>query len=468
MSSIRTLGKYELRRKIGKGAMGIVYEGFDPFIQRIVAIKTIQKSLVDPSEIDEAFARFRREAQAAGRLSHPKIVAIHDYGVDGDLAFIAMEYVSGKELKEYIDTGTHLEIGDCLHIILQVLDALDYSHKHGVIHRDIKPANILITPDGNIKVADFGIAKIDSSQLTQTGMVLGTPTYMSPEQFMGLEVDGRSDLYSAGVMLYQMLTGERPFTGSAITLMNKVMHQIPVPPSRFNPQITPELDRVVAHSMGKTPEQRYQTASEFMRALKKAAATVTTTSADKSIPFAHLVDSSILPDDSTIRQPDSLFWKKIKGSKLRSDYENYLQQFPRGAFSEQARLRLSLIDELEQTASHAQEHRVQQEKANRANTLATDQQREAKAYKARLARQLAALRAEGEREHQAAAAKQAQESTERARRQQELAALAIEHTKKFAEAMTKREAEDTAKAELAKESRRKLRQRVQRSSKIEK
>lgn len=489
MSITKKLGKYELRRELGKGAMGIVYEGFDPFIQRTVAVKTIQKSLVEPSEMEEAFARFRREAQAAGRLSHPKIVAIYDYGEEGDLAYIAMEYVSGKELRGHLDAGEHFEIGDCLHVMLQLLDALDYSHRRGVIHRDIKPANILITPEGNIKIADFGIAKIDSSHLTQAGMVLGTPTYMSPEQFMGKEVDGRSDLYSAGVLLYQMLTGERPFTGSPITIMNKVLYQLPVPPSHHNPQVTAELDLVILRSMAKAPEERYQTATEFMRALKQAATKVPATPvADTTMPTpaAHLVDQASLPDDATIRQRDIQFWRKISESDRRADYTMYLQQFPHGEFADLARLRLAHIEKQEREAAQSQKRRrqelldsatrerqqreaqvqaeaarrAQQEAAARAKALAETQRQQEQARKALLAQRVAQIKTSAEHERQAAATKQVQDAADRMRRQQELAALATERSKKFAEVMGKREAEDAAKEELTKESKRKLRRRT--------
>jgi len=188
--------------------MGIVYEGFDPFIERTVAIKTIQKSMIDKSEAEEILSRFRREAQAAGRLTHPNIVSVYEYGEDGDVVFIAMEYIVGIELKEHFEKTIRFQIKDSAKIMAQLLDALEYSHTHGVVHRDIKPSNILITKDGQVKIADFGIAKIESSELTQAGSVLGTPAYMSPEQFMGVAADRRSDIYSAGVILYQFLTGE--------------------------------------------------------------------------------------------------------------------------------------------------------------------------------------------------------------------------------------------------------------------
>lgn len=264
------LGKYDIRRELGRGAMGIVYEGFDPYIERIVALKTVQKSIIDSSEAEEAFSRFRREAQAAGRLTHPNIVSVYEYGEDNDIAFIAMEFVTGKELKSFFDRGERFPVKDSIQIMSQLLYALDYSHAHNVVHRDIKPANIVINDDEQVKVVDFGIARIESSELTQVGTVLGTPTYMSPEQFMGIGVDGRSDLYSAGVILYQFLTGERPFTGNMTTIMHKVMYQAPVPPSTLNPDIPKALEDVVHKAMAKKPEERFQTAAEFIKALNMA------------------------------------------------------------------------------------------------------------------------------------------------------------------------------------------------------
>ena len=253
--------------------MGIVYEGFDPFIQRVVAIKTIQKTLIDKSEVEDTLGRFRREAQAAGRLSHPNIVAVYEYGEDNDVAFIAMEYIVGVELKDHFDKTEKFPITDCARIMSQLLDALEYSHARGVVHRDIKPANILITQDGQVKIADFGIARIESSDLTQVGTVLGTPSYMSPEQFMGKAADRRSDVYSAGIILYQFLTGVRPFTGSNMTvIMHKVMNELPANPVVLNPDLPKVLAKVVEKAIAKQPEDRYQTAAEFMNALKQAVA----------------------------------------------------------------------------------------------------------------------------------------------------------------------------------------------------
>ncbi len=271
MTAIRKLGKYEIRGELGRGAMGIVYAGFDPMIGRLVAIKTIRSDQLAGTASATLIARFRSEAQAAGRLSHPNIVAIYDFDVDGDTWFIAMESIKGRELKEYFDANERFATGDAVRIMSQILAALDYSHRQGVVHRDIKPANIFLLPDGTAKVADFGIARLESSTLTQVGDVLGTPAYMSPEQILGVPVDGRSDLFSAGVLLYQFLTGERPFAGSATTTMQKVLKEEPLPPSTLNVQLPPAMDAVVRRALAKRPDERFQSAQQFADALRAAA-----------------------------------------------------------------------------------------------------------------------------------------------------------------------------------------------------
>jgi len=265
------LGKYEIRRELGSGAMGVVYEAFDPSIERVVALKTIRRDQVEGAEAQDAIARFQREAKAAGRLNHPNIVAIYDFGEDAGTLFIAMEFVAGRELKSYFENNERFEIKEIVRIMGQLLDALDYSHINGVVHRDIKPANIILLPDGQVKVADFGIARIESSQYTQAGTVLGTPAYMSPEQFMGQVVDGRSDIFSAGVVLYQFLTGERPFTGGATTIMHKVLHENPPAPSMLSVQVPRLFDAVIAKAMAKRPEDRFEIARLFKQAIMLAA-----------------------------------------------------------------------------------------------------------------------------------------------------------------------------------------------------
>jgi serine/threonine-protein kinase len=272
MPDISSIGKYEIRREIGRGAMGIVYEAYDPAIKRIVALKTIRAEQLVGEQAESIVARFRREAQAAGRLNHPNIVSVYDLGEDNGVWFIAMEFVQGRELKACFEANERFKTADIVRIMSQILSALDYSHRQGVIHRDVKPANIFLLPDGTVKVADFGIAHVESSNLTQVGTVMGTPSYMSPEQIMGLPVDGRSDLFSAGVILYQFLTGERPFAGStATTTMQKVLKEEPLAPSTLNVQLLPALDAVVRKALAKRADERFQTAQEFADALRVAA-----------------------------------------------------------------------------------------------------------------------------------------------------------------------------------------------------
>ena len=273
------LGKYEVRREIGRGGMGVVYEGFDPAIERRVALKTLKTTDNSPagaSQTDSLLVRLKREAQAAGRLTHPNIVAVYDFGeetgagADGSqthTAFIAMEFVEGRELSSFFTDNERFPPAEIVRIMSELLDALEYSHSRGVVHRDIKPANIILLKDGTVKVADFGIARIESSTLTQVGTVLGSPSYMSPEQFMGQTVDGRSDLYSAGVVLYQLLTAEVPFTGAFATIMHRVLNEEPTPPSVLNVQVPKAYDAVLRRAMAKRPNERFQTASEFKQAV---------------------------------------------------------------------------------------------------------------------------------------------------------------------------------------------------------
>ena len=286
MTTLTQLGKYAIRRELGKGAMGIVYEGFDPVIERTVAIKTILPQQLNADEAAQVLARFKREAQAAGRLNHPGIVAVYDYGevvVDEDhtmvageaadkarqrVAFIAMEFVKGKELREFFEANERFALKDVERLMGEILDALAHAHANGVVHRDMKPANLIVLANGKVKVADFGIARVEKSELTQVGTVMGTPAYMSPEQFMGQPVDGRSDIFSCGVILYQFLTGEKPFTGNSTTIMYKVLHEEPLAPSLLNVALSAAFDAVVKKAMAKKPDERYQTAQQFAQAIK--------------------------------------------------------------------------------------------------------------------------------------------------------------------------------------------------------
>ncbi len=272
MNQPQRLGKYQVTDVLGKGAMGVVYKAHDPDIQRTVAIKTIRRELVeDDDRAGMVMARFKNEARAAGRLSHPGIVSVYDYGEAEDVAFIAMEFVEGNSLRAYFSRDTRFEERDVVSLMAQLLDALQHAHEQGVWHRDVKPANIIIMNSGKLKVADFGIARIESSALTQVGAVMGSPGYMAPEQYKGDAVDWRADVFASGVMLYQLLTGTRPFTGSAESLAYKVCYESPPPPSAVAPGRDLErYDAVVARGLSKAPEDRYASAAEFKAAILEA------------------------------------------------------------------------------------------------------------------------------------------------------------------------------------------------------
>jgi len=289
-----TLGRYRIDRQLGRGAMGAVYLGHDPKIGRQVAIKTMALSQeFDGAELTEARARFFREAETAGRLQHRDIVTIFDAGEDQDLAYIAMEYLKGHDLQRYTVAAQLLPVPIVLRIVARVADALAYAHSQGVVHRDIKPANVMVDPaDDTVKVTDFGIARITDSSRTRTGMVLGTPSFMSPEQMAGRRVDGRSDLYSLGVMLFQLLTGQLPHSADS---MAKLMYQIandPAPDVRsVRPDLPEALANVVALALEKRPEVRYadgRQLAEDLRTIAAACAPVATppgaTSGDAAPP----------------------------------------------------------------------------------------------------------------------------------------------------------------------------------------
>jgi serine/threonine-protein kinase len=264
--------KYELRGTLGAGAMGVVLDGFDRAIERRVAIKLVRKPAPDDVEAVEAAARFKREAQAAGRLSHPGIVAVYDYGENEDTAWIVMERVDGGTLKAVLDRNERLPVRETARIMGQVLNALAYAHARGVIHRDIKPANVMLTSEGDAKLADFGIARLENSAMTQVGTLMGTPSYMAPEQLRGEALDARADIWAAGVMLYQLLTGEKPFPGGFSAVMHKVLNTEPVPPSALSATSPPALDAVVMRALAKRPDDRWPDARAFAAAIEAAIA----------------------------------------------------------------------------------------------------------------------------------------------------------------------------------------------------
>ena len=262
-------GRYQIVSELGRGSMGVVYHGFDPVIGRTVAIKTMLTEGLTSQEFREFKSRFQREAQAAGVLSHPNIVNVFDYGEDNGILYLIMEYLEGKSLEKLIEEQVMLPIETIIPMFDQVCGALDHAHQHDIVHRDIKPANIMILDNGLVKVTDFGIAKMMSMGMTQAGQVLGTPNYMSPEQVKGRQIDGRSDIFSLGIILYDLVTGEMPFGGQNITtVIYKIINENPIPPRELDATIHPGLSYVICKALAKSPDERYQTCRELADDLK--------------------------------------------------------------------------------------------------------------------------------------------------------------------------------------------------------
>lgn len=266
------LGRYEIVGELGRGAMGVVYEGRDTELGRRVAIKTARRDVMEASGMaEEMMERFLREANSTAALEHPNIITVYDAGSEGDVAYIAMEFLDGGNLRDLLDTRRRLSPNEAAEIGATICEALAVAHAQGIVHRDIKPANIM-TPVGKpIKLADFGIAHIADSNLTQDGALVGTPHYMSPEQFMGQRLDGRSDLFSVGVMLYELLTGEKPFPGEALTtVMHNVMKAVPEEPRQRNYHVNGALSGVIMKSMAKRPQDRYPDGRSMAAALRES------------------------------------------------------------------------------------------------------------------------------------------------------------------------------------------------------
>lgn len=278
METPRTIGRYEIVREIGRGAMGLVYLAHDPRIDRRVAIKTIHALKVLPdNEAEEIRRRFAREAQAAGKLQHPGIVTIFDVGEHEGTYFIAMEYIEGETLEPHTSKNNLLPTATALHLAAQACEALDYAHQHNIIHRDIKPANLMLVKGNRLKITDFGLAKNPQSNLTHDGVLIGTPNYMSPEQVMGKALDGRTDLFSLAAVLYEMLTGERPFAGESVTtIIYRILHEPPREPRALNAQVPEPVSQVLMKALAKEPAHRFQTGAEFARALQGRAADLST------------------------------------------------------------------------------------------------------------------------------------------------------------------------------------------------
>jgi serine/threonine protein kinase len=317
MKTGRTIGRYRVEGLVGSGAMGEVYRAYDPVIDRPVAIKILRPELIAGSGSEQWLQRFRREARAAGRRFHPNIVAIWDFGDDNGTPFLAMEYVAGRSLDELIKSSGPLEPSRAVRIIMQVLSALGFAHENGIVHRDVKPSNIIVLQNGDVKVADFGIARIDASEFTIVGDLLGTPAYMAPEQLSGVPVDFRTDLFAAGVILFEMLTGVKPFRGRSITEIISFMEtRGPEDIRALNPAVPDSLKRVITKSVAFDPLQRYADAAEFSKAISEAVPALTVEpqvsvlsasegplSETKTTPIARAVETS--PGEASLH-PDLL------------------------------------------------------------------------------------------------------------------------------------------------------------------
>lgn len=265
----KKIGKYDILALLDRGGMGLVYKAYDPNMKRYVAIKTIRQEISTKGS-DSRAARFKAEAQSAGRLIHNRIVAAYEYDKFENVSFIAMEFIEGRSLKGPLVNGQRFTLADAVKIQYQLLDGLGFMHKNGVIHRDIKPANIMITTEGDIKITDFGIAHLDDSSLTRDGVFMGTPGYSSPEQWQGIAIDERTDVFSAGVILYQLLTGEKPFVGTGPqALMHSTLNVDPVSPSELNNLLPKEIDAVMAKALSKKPDARYPSAQAFLDSLRQ-------------------------------------------------------------------------------------------------------------------------------------------------------------------------------------------------------
>lgn len=364
---IQHLGRYDIVRVLGQGAMGVVYEGRDPNLDRRVAIKTVRVVGMAPTEIVEYEQRFKTEARSAGRLQHPNIVSVYDSDkhVDamGQTAYIVMEFVQGEDLKHFLDQGKRFSLEQTAYMMADLLAALDYAHKNKIIHRDIKPANMLLTKEGRIKLTDFGVARItDSGEATKTsGGTVGTLKYMSPEQVAGKGVDSSSDLFSAGIVLYQLLTGVRPFDGEGyLDIVSKIVKEDPTPPSQIVGALPPALDAVVAKALAKSKLDRFADAAAFAAALKAAVNNADLTITPSAQPRPQVLDGiGTFPGSitqggssgSTVTQElELVYWKDIKDSSEPEVLEGFLKRFPVGIYADLAKRKLKSLADAERAA----------------------------------------------------------------------------------------------------------------------
>nr|HSV79302.1 serine/threonine-protein kinase [Ramlibacter sp.] len=357
--TLKRLGRYELLRVLGKGAMGVVYEGRDPNLDRRVAIKTVKVENLSEEAAAEYEQRFRTEARSAARLQHPNIVSVYDSDRDGNVAFLVMEYIQGDDLKHHLDRGVRYSLEQTLQIIRGLLSALDYAHRQGVVHRDVKPANLLMEAGGRIKLTDFGVARIqDSGEATRTrGSMVGTLKYMAPEQVQGQKVDPRADLFSVGVVLYQLLTDKRPFDGdNDFTIIHQIIGTDPPPPSVINPRLPATLDAVLARALAKSADERFASARDFALALQAA---IRRSDDQTVVPptnpgrlAAGMVQPPTRPGTvpggattpgtatAVTQELELVYWKDVKDSSDHEELQGFLQRFPAGIYADLARRRL--------------------------------------------------------------------------------------------------------------------------------
>ncbi len=370
---IQHLGRYDILRVLGQGAMGVVYEGRDPNLDRRVAIKTVRVVGMAPAEVIEYEQRFKTEARSAGRLQHPNIVSVYDSNKHtdamGQTAYIVMEFVQGEDLKHFLDQGKRFSLEQTAFMMADLLSALDYAHKNKIIHRDIKPANLLLTRDGRIKLTDFGVARItDSGEATKTsGGTVGTLKYMSPEQVAGKGVDASSDLFSAGIVLYQLLTGVRPFDGEGyLDIVSKIVKEDPTPPSQIVGALPPSLDAVVAKALAKSKLDRFADAASFAAALKAAVnnADLTITPSARARPEV-MEGMATFPGTNTggstvTQELELVYWKDIKDSHEHEVLEGFLKRFPVGIYADLAKRKLKSLADAERAVGASSRYEATQ------------------------------------------------------------------------------------------------------------
>jgi len=335
MAEVSRLGRYELRRILGRGAMGVVYEGLDPTLGRKVAVKTILKTTLLDEETERTYsARFIQEAKAAARLNHPNIVQVYDFGVEDGVAYLVMEFIEGRELRSFFESREKFPAAETVRIMGELLDALDFAHEAGVIHRDVKPANVMLDVQRRTKLADFGVARIqEDGQRTKADTMVGTPAFMSPEQIFGHRIDRRTDIFSAGNILYQLLTGEKPFKGDgAWSVLRAITQDDPARPSTVEPSIPPLFDQIVGKALAKNPDERYASARQFAAELREALGSpIPATSLQQAKAERRTVEAEVE------------FWRSIQNSNDPEEFRVYIDEFPDGTYSQLARLKLARL-----------------------------------------------------------------------------------------------------------------------------